>query len=99
MRSTHHEMRCSAAMRAAAVKCRIAAVDGGYAVVAVWKSDPVGSDIDPLHGVFGERAANRGWGPLVSAEPSIRSARAGVAVRFGSVTGEVVPDRVMASPC
>jgi hypothetical protein len=52
-----------AAMRAAAVKCRTAAVDGGYAMVAVWKSDLVGSDIDPLHGVFGERAANRGWGP------------------------------------
>ena len=32
-------------------------------MVAVWKSDLVGSDIDPLHGVFGERAANRGWGP------------------------------------
>ena len=63
MRSTHREMRGSAAMRAAAVKCRTAAVDGGYAMVAVWKSDLVGSDIDPLHGVFGERAANRGWGP------------------------------------
>jgi hypothetical protein len=25
--------------------------------------NPVGSDIDPLHGVFGERAANRGWEP------------------------------------
>ena len=37
--------------------------DGGYAMVAVWKSDLVGSDIDPLHGVFGERTANRGWGP------------------------------------
>ena len=49
-----------AVMRAAAVKCRTAAVDGGYAMVAVWKSDLVGSDIDPLHGVFGERAANRG---------------------------------------
>ena len=44
-----------AAMRAAAVKCRTAAVDGGYAMVAVWKSNLVGSDIDPLHGVFGER--------------------------------------------
>ena len=42
-------------MRAAAVKCRTAAVDGGYAMVAVWKSDLVGSDIDPLHDVFGER--------------------------------------------
>ena len=76
MRSTHREMRRSAAvqaaryraarraaMRAAAVKCRTAAVDGGYAMVAVWKSDLVGSDIDPLHGVFEERAANRGWGP------------------------------------
>ena len=42
----------------------------GAAMVAVWKSDLVGSDIDPLHGVFGERAANRGWGALVSAEPS-----------------------------
>ena len=52
-----------AAMRAAAVKCRTAAVDGGYAMVAVWKSDLVGSGIDPLHGVFGERAANHGWGP------------------------------------
>jgi len=31
--------------------------------IAVWKSDLVGSDIDPLHGVFGERVANRGWGP------------------------------------
>ena len=31
--------------------------------IAVWKSDLVGSDIDPLHGVFGERAANPGWGP------------------------------------
>src|SRR5215472_14174797 len=30
--------------------------------IAVWKSDLFGSDIDPLHGVFGERAANRGWG-------------------------------------
>ena len=38
-------------------------MDGGYAMVAVWKSDLVGSDIDPLHGVFGERAANPGWGP------------------------------------
>jgi hypothetical protein len=49
MRSTDREMRCSAAvqaaryraarraaMRAAAVKCRTAAVDGGYAMVAVW---------------------------------------------------------------
>jgi hypothetical protein len=27
--------------------------------IAVWKSDLVGSDIDPLHGVFGERAAGR----------------------------------------
>jgi len=44
-----------AATRAAAVKCRTAAVDGGYAMVAVWKSDLVGSDIDPLHDVFGER--------------------------------------------
>ena len=58
-----------AAMRAAAVKCRTAAVDGEYAMVAVWKSDLVGSDIDPLHGVFGERAANRGWRPWFSAEP------------------------------
>jgi hypothetical protein len=33
-----------AAMRAAAVKCRTAAVDGGYVMVAVWKSDLVGSD-------------------------------------------------------
>jgi len=32
-------------------------------LIALWKSDLVGSDIDPLHGVFGERAANRGWGP------------------------------------
>ena len=56
-------VRPAAAMRVAAVKCRTAAVDGGYAMVAVWKSDLVGSDIDPLHGVFGERAANRGWGP------------------------------------
>jgi hypothetical protein len=32
-------------------------------MVAVWKSDLVGSDIDPLHGVFEERAANRRWGP------------------------------------
>ena len=32
-------------------------------MIAVWKSDLVGSDIDPLHGVFGERAANRCWGP------------------------------------
>jgi hypothetical protein len=32
-----------AAMRAA-VKCRTAAVDGGYVMVAVWKSDLVGSD-------------------------------------------------------
>ena len=31
--------------------------------IAVWKSDLVGSDIDPLHGVLGERAANHGWGP------------------------------------
>jgi len=31
-------------MRAAAVKCRTAAVDGGYVMVAVWKSDLVGSD-------------------------------------------------------
>ena len=31
-------------MRAAAVKCRTAAVDGRYAMVAVWKSDLVGSD-------------------------------------------------------
>jgi hypothetical protein len=46
-----------AAMRAAAVKCRTAAVDGGYAMVAVWKSDLVGSDIDPLHGGF--RGARR----------------------------------------
>jgi hypothetical protein len=52
-----------AAMRAAAVKYRTAAADGGYAMVAVWKSDLAGSDIDPLHGVFGERATNRGWGP------------------------------------
>ena len=49
MRSTDREMRCSvamqaaryraarrAAMRSAAVKCRTAAVDGGYAMVAVW---------------------------------------------------------------
>ena len=33
-----------AAMRTAAVKCRTAAVDGGYVMVAVWKSDLVGSD-------------------------------------------------------
>ena len=33
-----------AAMRAAAVKCRTAAVDGGCVMVAVWKSDLVGSD-------------------------------------------------------
>jgi hypothetical protein len=32
-------------------------------LIAVRKSDLVGSDIDPLHGVFGERAASRGWGP------------------------------------
>jgi hypothetical protein len=63
-------------MRAAAVKCRTAAVDGGYAMVAVWKSDLVGSDrlgdgltltgqmpSDDLKSGFGERAANRGWGP------------------------------------
>jgi hypothetical protein len=31
--------------------------------IAGWKSNLVGSDIDPLHGVFGEGAANRGWGP------------------------------------
>ena len=73
MRSTDREMRCSAAvqaaryraarraaMRSAAVKCRTAAVDGGYAMVAVWKSDLVGSDIDPLHDVFGERVAGPG---------------------------------------
>jgi hypothetical protein len=52
-----------AALRAAAVKCRTAVVDGGYAMFAVWKSDLVGSDIDPVHCVFGERAANRCWGP------------------------------------
>ena len=62
MRSTHREMR-RAAMRAAALNCRTAAVDGGYAMVAVWKSGLVGSDINPLHGVFGERATNRGWDP------------------------------------
>jgi len=52
-----------AAMRAAAVKCRTAAVDGEYAMVAVRKSDLVGSDIDPLHGVFGERAPTVAGGP------------------------------------
>jgi hypothetical protein len=31
-------------MRAAAVKCGTAAVDAGYAMVAGWKSDLVGSD-------------------------------------------------------
>src|SRR6516225_9832616 len=36
MRSTDREMRCSAAMQSARVKCRTAAVDGGYAMVAVW---------------------------------------------------------------
>jgi hypothetical protein len=41
-------------MRAAAVKCRTAAVDGGEPMVAVWKSDLVGSDFDPFYGVFGE---------------------------------------------
>ena len=49
-------------------------MDGRDAMVAVWKSDLVGSDIDPLHGVFRERAANRGLGALVS----------GVARRRGS---------------
>jgi hypothetical protein len=32
-------------------------------LIAVRKSDLVGSGIDPLHGVLGERAANRGWRP------------------------------------
>jgi len=39
-------------------------------MVAVWKSDMVGSDIDPLHGVF-RGARRQPWlGALVSAEPS-----------------------------
>jgi hypothetical protein len=52
-----------AAMRAAAVKCRTAAVDGGYAMVAVWKSDLVGSDIDPLLAFSGSAPPTVAGGP------------------------------------